>query len=253
LTARDEEALDLARAAGDLLLARQEVTSSAGAAWRSNGGSALAGMAHGATGCARALAALARATGERRYAVGAAAALGHERALFDADRGNWPVLARGPRGERRLWMVAWCHGAAGIALGRLFLPPEFNDATSERELEAALTTVATAPPAPLAHLCCGQLGRAWVLLSAALRRGRPELAEAALVASERVVARAVAEQGFRLRRDTNDRRAPDGGFLKGLSGIGYHFLRLADPFSLPDVLAFELPGEEPAGAAGGAR
>ena len=241
----EESVLDLARACGDHLLAHQKVLASGGAAWCNSGGLALAGWAHGAAGIARALAALAKLDGGERYLVGAAAALGYERTLYDRERGNWPVLtgtAGGERGER-LWRVAWCHGAPGVAISRLMLPARLHDRDLAAELDAALATTAAAPAATIDHLCCGSLGRSAVLLSAGRRLDRDDCRIAARTLTAAVLDRAAADGHFTLSQDRLGNRGLPAGFLKGLAGIAYHLLRLSGASGLPDVLALELPNE----------
>jgi lantibiotic modifying enzyme len=240
--------LAAARRWGDALLAGQTVTGSAAAAWRNRASLAQTGFAHGAAGIARALAALATAGGGTRYLVAAAAAIGHERRLFDPARRNWPVLLAGggKRGGRR-WMVAWCRGAAGIALSRLYLPACLHDAALEAEREIALETTATAPPCSFDHLCCGNLGRSSVLLSAADRTGEGRWRTAAEGIADAFLERAAA--GELTFGSENDGPAAGPGFLRGCAGAGYQLLRLAHP-ELPDVLALELPGERRSAEAG---
>lgn len=234
---------EAARRCGEHLLAHQVPTGSAGAAWLNPAGLAQTGLAHGASGIAHALLALARETGDGRFAVAAVAALGHERALFEPKLGNWPVLTIDGRGRHgRAWRLACCRGAPGIALARLHLPPELRDEAAQRELESALDTTAGGAPGRLHSLCCGSFGRSSVLLAAAMRGGgERRLLQAAELADEGLAA-AQREGGFVLALDVYANRLLHPGLLQGVSGIGYQLLRLAGAVDLPDALALELPG-----------
>jgi lantibiotic modifying enzyme len=239
----DAAALERARAAGEHLLARAE-PAPGGLAWRGEIGRPLAGFAHGAAGIARALGALARATGESRFAQAAAAALGFERGLYDERRGNWPVLlASGTLGEpRATWMTAWCHGAAGIGLARLLLEETLAETRLGAELEAALATTARAGARGDDHLCCGGGGRAAILLAAGQRRDREDWRAAALGLGAELVERAAAAGDFRLPRATRPGSESPWGLMRGRAGLAWLAAGLAG-LDLPDVLALELPSE----------
>jgi lantibiotic modifying enzyme len=84
----------------------------------------------------------------------------YERGHFHADAGNWPDF-RGQQkpAEGPSYMVSWCHGAPGIALGRACLwGTELWDNQCAEELAIALTTTATLSRQRMDHLCCGSLG-----------------------------------------------------------------------------------------------
>jgi lantibiotic modifying enzyme len=249
----EERYLSVARRCGDHLLRHQTPTGSAAAAWPNAAGLAQTGLAHGASGIARSLLALSRAAGDDRYAVAAAAAIGHERALYDPKLRNWPVLTVDSSGRQRgrAWRIAGCRGAPGIALVRMLLPAALRDAAAEAELDAALDTTAAAPPGRLHTLCCGSFGRSAVLLEAARRGGgETRLLQAAQVVEQGLEA-AAREGGFVLALDAYANRLVHPGLLHGISGIGYHLLRLGGALELPEVLSLELPSEH-AGRAGAA-
>jgi len=80
-------------------------------------------------------------------------------------------------------------------------------------------------------LCCGNLGRADLLLAA----GRAD--RAAHLAS-RVVERSRQSGGYKLSGQSG-RGFFDPSFFQGISGIGYQLLRIAHPEQLPCVLVWE--------------
>jgi lantibiotic modifying enzyme len=100
-------ALELAVVCGERLLALQHKNGgwTPGAALASQRKPALTGFSHGAAGMAAALAKLAQASGESRFADAAQRALGYERSVFVAERGNWPDFRSTT--EPDAFMVSW--------------------------------------------------------------------------------------------------------------------------------------------------
>jgi lantibiotic modifying enzyme len=243
------KAAELARRCGEHLLARQ-IRFGEGAAWPNRSGLALAGWAHGASGIARALSALAASEAANgrdggSYARAAAAAIDYEDSFFDEVQANWPVLGRGGDGSvQRGWMNAWCHGAPGIVLSRSHVAG--GRPGSGTGLAAALARVAEPQLSAVDHLCCGNLGRAAVLAHVAARQGLPDWGRRARELTLEVLARVQARGFFALQDGRLAGRAVAPGFLKGLAGIGYHLLKSGGLAFLPEVMALELPGERAA-------
>lgn len=241
LTGRAEP-LDRARVAGERLLQACAPQPEGGVAWPTSGGHALAGHAHGAAGIARALAALAEATGEARWGAPVAGALAFERALYVPARGNWPVrLASSRIGEARVtWMTAWCHGAAGIALARALLPEAARDERVREEIETAAATTQAAGTGTHDHLCCGAAGRFAALAVAGRREARADWIEAA-----RVGALVLLDYEPRLPRSPRDPHGSAAGLFRGVGGIAWLGCTLAGPEDpeLLDPAALERPAE----------
>ena len=211
----------------------------------------LLGFAHGVSGIACALAALAKAADRRDFLNGAREALRYERAHFRAAEGNWPDLRSFsqpvPGGEPPC-MVAWCHGAPGIGMARLYLHcllPEEPEILAEAET-AIRTTAATLDTASIQRLgnfslCHGEGGNAEFLVVASDLLDRPEL---------RSRAEAVGIRGIEQFEDRGlpwPCGVPGAGetpnLMLGLAGIGYFLLRLHGPENIPAVLLarFALP------------
>jgi lantibiotic modifying enzyme len=76
--------------------------------------------------------------------------------------------------------VRWCHGAAGIGLGRLGSLGIIDFPEIEREIEIALQTTQNSSLQDSDHLCCGNLGRIEVLLVGAQRCSRSDWHQVAL-------------------------------------------------------------------------
>ena len=175
----------------------------------------LTGLSHGAAGIAAALARLSTVTGKRSFGDAARRGLAYERSCFDEDEGNWPDFrshTSAPTGKPT-FMSSWCHGSAGIALGRASLMgTDLWDETAREESLAALRNVARRPSS-IDHLCCGRMGQAVILEAVGALLGEREL-EAA---------------GASLRAETV--AAGSAG-----NGSSYHFFRTAESnLSLPGL------------------
>ena len=79
----------------------------------------LAGMAHGYSGMAVAMAFLGSYTGEEKYKEIVLELCRKEDQLFDCSMNNWLDIREGREHPRNT--VAWCHGSAGILLARALI------------------------------------------------------------------------------------------------------------------------------------
>jgi len=222
--------LEQAVACGEHLLRNQSGGPEEPGSWSYRGGLPRCGLAHGASGISYALALLAKRTGREDFLRAASEGLRFERRFYVPEEGNWRSSADLDRPS----LVAWCNGAPGIALSRLRLAlTGLADEELESDLARALATTREAPESPLDFLCCGNIGRAEILLEVARRLGRPDLLDRAEEIAERVAGR--------LYLPLSD--PPSGADYRpslfwGVAGIGYVFLRLVVP-SLPCVLTLE--------------
>jgi type 2 lantibiotic biosynthesis protein LanM len=236
--APDATVLARAVAAGEHLL-RARSGEIGRRAWITFAERPLTGLAHGAAGIALALVRLHAATGDARFLAAAREALAYERAAYAPDAGNWPDFrALMTRDGEPGFSVMWCHGAPGIGLARLAALREFDDPESAAEVHAAVAaTIAFGVRGP-DYLCCGNLGRAELLLQAGLDFDRPALRRRAEALAEDVLRDARRDGGFRL---VYDMRAsgykPD--LFRGAAGVGYALLRLAAPQRVPSVLSWD--------------
>jgi lantibiotic modifying enzyme len=229
---------DRAIACGRRLLALQ-APAGGGGAWPTPDGRFLGGFAHGAAGAALALARLFEATGEHEFLAAARAALTFEHTLFSPADQNW-LMPREDGGT--LALCGWCHGAPGIALGRLFTWDVLHDQSLLDDVEVAAETTRRARRSAYDHVCCGQMARSEALLTVGLKRGNGTLVLAGREISLSI-AGLVLEQGRRGVRTVDfEAGAFRPGFFQGLSGIGYQLLRTAEPERLSSVLAFEMLG-----------
>lgn len=221
-----------------------------------NGARNLVGYSHGTAGIACALGELARAVGRPDFLHGAREALRYERHFFLPTQGNWPDfrdfgVSDPPRDPP--CMLAWCHGAPGIGIGRLRLLDVLPDEPGLRaEVDIAIATTAAALDLPLVEatgnfsLCHGHGGNCDLLLLAADRLDRPELRRHAEQAGAAAIAR------FEQPNQPWPCGVPGAGetpnLMLGLAGIGYFYLRLHDSRTVPSVLSIA-PGAEAAPAA----
>lgn len=201
-------------------------------AWPAGGGSPRPGFAHGPAGIGCALLRLHAHTGDPRLREAALEGFAYERELYDPARRDWWHA----RFERFLETQSWCTGAPGIALTRLEAAALVDDAEVRAEAETALDIAVGHPDTPVDDLCCGNLGRADLLLAAGLRRGDPELVHAARSIARRVLERAPENGGFGFVAETPARPL---SLFRGVSGIGWALLRLARPGALPCCLLLE--------------
>lgn len=177
LTVGTPQALTLARAAGDALVTRQD--GSGGWITKSSETRALTGFSHGASGMVAALTRLHARTQNGAYLNAAAAGVRWERRQYSPEAANWPDLRPDAGQAPARFMLSWCHGAPGIALARLCLMgTPLWDADTARDLLDALKSTANGV-LPEDSLCCGGLGRAAILRTAAWLTGEHRWLEAA--------------------------------------------------------------------------
>lgn len=224
--------LDRAVDLGDHLLAKRQVVGDGLSGWHTFRPPSC-GFGHGASGIAYALIELASRTGREDFREVAREGLAFERLHYRPEIGNWRSL----RDDSTSVMNAWCNGAPGVALARLRIALHEPGAAGFEELEIALHTTGEAPPSNVDVVCCGDMGRAEILLHAGRQLGRTDLIEAAERIVRRVLDRAAASDGV-YRCPHNDSERVNPTFFKGIAGIGYSLLRFCDA-DLPCVLALE--------------
>ncbi|MGI3783233.1 MAG: lanthionine synthetase LanC family protein, partial [Janthinobacterium lividum] len=175
-------------------------------------------------------------TGDTRFADAAAEAVAYEDTTFVPSMANWRDLREEAAGGP-VCSTRWCHGAPGIALARMGGLPALDNTRIRQDIDTGLQTTQEFGLEGLDHLCCGNLGRAEVLLSAGRRLGRPELTLAAQRLAGAIVTRADASGSFLLHPLSSQVYAP--GLFQGAAGVVYSLLRLAHPDQLRSVLLWE--------------
>lgn len=235
----DVAVLDKAVACGQHLLEHRISVDGSPRAWKTVEDKPLIGFSHGATGIAYALLRLYAVTQDSAYKEAALEGIAYERSVFSSSATNEPDFRSfAQQNTQPEFMTSWCHGAAGIGLGRLGALSILETKEIHQDLEVALQTTQKYGLQGVDHLCCGNFGRLEVLLLAAQKLARPELQELALQKGAWVVARAKQTGAYQLFANL-----PKGvfspSFFQGTAGIGYELLRLAYPEVLPSVLLWE--------------
>jgi type 2 lantibiotic biosynthesis protein LanM len=235
--------LEVAVRCGEHLLAHAAV-GERGHGWlpgESVGRLPLTGFSHGTAGIAWALAQLAQASGEERFRAAARGALRYERSWFDRERDNWQDLREHHHTSAEPeFLLAWCHGAPGIGLGRIGILPYLEDAEMASEIRSAARSTLAAGFGGNQSLCHGDLGNLETVRAA----GRV-LADAGLTAEAgRLAARILARIESGALRCGVGPRTESLGLMTGLAGIGYGLLRAAWPERVPSVLLLEVPGDD---------
>jgi type 2 lantibiotic biosynthesis protein LanM len=243
---RRDDLIAIAERLGEHLLTAAR-KSDAGWSWNTLPGQAdhdLTGFSHGTSGVAWALLELFAATGDARFRDAAERGFAYERQWFSKEQENWPdfrtIFSSPAAGGGPSYMVAWCHGAPGIGLARVRAYELTGGDMMRQEAEAAIRTTtrmlnqpSLGPPGDFT-LCHGRAGNAELLIYAAQVFGDETM---------RAAAEVVGRQGIETfrRKDLPWPCGVPGGnetpnLLLGLAGIGYFYLRLYDPVTVPSVL-----------------
>lgn len=144
----------------------QAVKMECGIGWKPEiGENPISGMAHGNAGILMPVLALWELTKKQEYEILAEKIREYEESLYDEKRGNW--IDRRKDKEEGEDTVAWCHGAAGILLARLWGYQRVTDRTwKERlknDIERAYRKTETYWKRDSWSLCHGTGGNLWIM------------------------------------------------------------------------------------------
>ncbi len=212
------------------------------------GSTPLCGFAHGASGMGLALIEAGVQFGRDDFVAGGLAAFRYEDGLFDEARANWPDLraVRGdPSSSGRSFMVAWCHGAAGIGLARLRalrLLPAWRSELEPGVHRALRTTAAALAATPLdadASPCHGRSGLAETLLYATDVLGDRSFASTGVSQSRAAAAKHIDPANWPCGVASG---VNNPSLMLGFAGVGYSLLRADRPAATPSILVIEPPG-----------
>jgi len=227
--------VDRAIACGEHLLRRRVSMDSEPRAWAAKGLPPRCGFAHGAAGIAFCLARLFEHTGETKFRDAAEEGVAFEQRHYDPEHGNWPLVTV-PSGAS--FMAGWCTGAPGIALGRVGMFASVQSFEICQGARSALRTTMTCREAACDFLCCGEMGKAEILLQAHEVLREADLLEGATKIASRIISRSRNQGGrYRWFGPKDSRFVPT--FFRGAAGVGYSLLRLAKPTLLPCVLSLD--------------
>jgi lantibiotic modifying enzyme len=200
----------------------------------------LTGLAHGNAGIALNLLRLTAASGDERFRQAARDAMAYERSLFSPSHNNWPDLRAGAAGSdgQPSYMVAWCHGAAGIGLARLASLNLVSDRALFSEIESALYTTLAQGFGRNHCLCHGDMGNLDTLVAATQLLPQGQRYERHVQQIAAMLLDSIEKQGWVTG-------IPQGvetpGLMVGIAGIGYALLRVAAPERVPSVLLLDPP------------
>jgi type 2 lantibiotic biosynthesis protein LanM len=234
--ARLPEALHKATLCGEHLLRHRSASPQGPGAWKTLGEKLLTGFSHGAAGIAYALLKLHEATGESSFREAALEAEAYESSVFMPEVSNWPDFRQTPTEQGYAHMTSWCHGAPGIALSRLAALPILDTPQVRQDICHGLQATRLAGTEGLDTACCGAMGRVEAFVVASKALDNPAYLQEARKSASAVLRRSRREGGYAL----GWKKAPYlASFHQGMAGIGYGFLRLAAPDSLPSLLLWE--------------
>ncbi len=230
------EALDKAALCGEHLLQHRSASRRGLRAWKTLGEEMLTGFSHGAAGIAYALFKLYEATGQSSFLQAALEAEAYETSVFMPEVSNWPDYRQPPTEAGYDHMTSWCHGAPGIALSRLAALSILDTPQVRQDISHGLRSTRLAGTQGLDTVCCGAMGRVETLVVAAKELGDPAYLQDARKMASVVLRRSQQDGGYAL----GWKKAPYlASFHQGMAGIGYEFLRLTAPGSLPSLLLWE--------------
>jgi type 2 lantibiotic biosynthesis protein LanM len=225
--------LDLACECADHLLASRKSWDGHPRAWAAPEQRPLTGFSHGAGGIAYALLRLYHLVGRAEYREAALEGLEFERSFYLPEQRNWRDL----RQQDVRTMTSYCHGAPGIALARLAIRHLVDDPRIDDEIAVGIETTVRHGLGGLDHVCCGNMGRAEILLRASQALDRPDLRACAEELAIQVLDRAQTTGRFFWLPQNQDVWNPT--LFSGAAGIGYTLLRLAGQDENPCLLLLE--------------
>jgi type 2 lantibiotic biosynthesis protein LanM len=229
------EILEKAVLCGQHLLQHRTESRQGLRAWKNCGEEMLTGFSHGAAGIACALLKLYEATGEDSFREAALEAQAYETSVFNPQVCNWPDYRKPlPEGGYGCW-TSWCHGGTGIAMSRLATLSILDTPQVQQDIFHGLEATWKAGVESWDTACCGTIGRVEAFVVAAQKLGNLDYLREARTMASTVLRRAQPSGKYLL----GWKKVPFlAGFHQGMSGIGYEFLRLANP-ELPSLLLWE--------------
>ena len=240
---KDKSVLDTAIVCGNHLLSMQAGTYPK--AWKTLAearNKPMTGFSHGASGIALSLLRLYAATSNPVYLEAAKEGFEYESTAFDKSLKRWHDFRLSQEANQLDIMYAWCNGTPGIGLARLSSLPTIQTEEIYTDIEIALDMTQKYElfngSRDVDYLCCGSLGRTELFILASEKLDNRDWLTFATQNTALTVARAKENEEYSLLPHLpNSVLSPS--FFKGSAGLGYQFLRLANPQLLPSVLTLE--------------
>ncbi|MFS8212515.1 type 2 lanthipeptide synthetase LanM family protein [Paenibacillus polymyxa] len=240
---KDKRYLEEASKAGYVLLENQQ-QGDRGVSWVGKGSvNPLAGFSHGISGIAFALGKLGYETNNEDFSESALSGLQFENSLYDQEHHNWKderVFFGEKSSDQKVYMTAWCHGAAGILLGRSKMYPYFSSEQKQgilQDMKLAVNTTVASGLNQNECLCHGNLGNTEILQEYNKLFPDNKLQDLIRASRSWVVRKICNGESNSSREYLFGHEIP--GFMTGLAGMGYSLLRDLDD-SLPCVLALDI-------------
>ena len=240
---KDKSILDTAITCGNHLLSKQ--TGTYPKAWITLAearNKPMTGFSHGASGIALSLLRLYATTSDTAYLEAAKERIEYERSVFDKSLRRWPDFGLSKKENQLDIMYAWCNGSPGIGLARLDSLPTIQTEETYTDIKIALDMTQKYElfngSRDVNYLCCGNSGRTELFVLAFQKLNNQDWLTFARQSIALTIARAKENEAYSfLPHLFNSVLSPS--LFKGSAGIGYQFLRLANPRLLPSVLIFE--------------
>jgi lantibiotic modifying enzyme len=202
----------------------------------------MTGFSHGASGISLSLLRLYAATLNPAYLEAAKEGIEYESSVFDKSLKRWPDFRLSEQTNQLDTVYAWCHGSPGIGLARLGSLPIIETKETYADIETALDMTQkyelSNGSSDVDFLCCGSLGRTELFILASQKLNNQNWLITARKNVALTVTKATANKAYNLLPHLPD-SVLSPSFFKGSAGLGYQFLRLANPQSLPSVLILE--------------
>ena len=198
----------------------------------------LTGFAHGVAGIIHAFFELYQLTSDEKYLNAAQQGANYERHFFNEQEQNWPDFRKFEGQDQQLnYPCLWCHGAAGIGLSRVRAFEITENPAMKKEASIAVQT--TLKQTSFRHgfgasLCHGVFGNADLLLLAGHSFQDQKLIERAQELGMQGIENFQKKDIPWVNGLHNTYQIP--GFMLGLAGIGYFYLRLYDAERFPSLL-----------------
>jgi type 2 lantibiotic biosynthesis protein LanM len=232
---QSNKALILAEKAANHLL-NNAIHNSNFIAWKIASKIPLSGLAHGASGFSLAFSKLYKATKKAIYRDAVQMILKYENTLFIESQNNWRdcrdvVTSTYP--NEKVCSTAWAHGAPGIGLARLsLLKSGIQHFNIKKDLEIALQTTLEKGFGGKQSLTFGDFGNLELLLQYSLYYNDHNI-QKKLDNILQSLMKSIQHNGWNI----GDKSRYTLGLMSGVTGIGYQFLRMAYPKTVPSLLS----------------
>ncbi len=127
----------------------------------------MSGMAHGNAGILMPVMALWKKTGKKQYEKMAEKIWKYEESLYEEEIDNWLDVRDANLKEEKTGAVAWCHGAGGILLSRMYCNEFLDDVIwkerMKKDIERAYAKLSGYWKRDSWSLCHGISGNLWIL------------------------------------------------------------------------------------------